>query len=110
MFDGTIDLTDAGELLGIEFPEDEDFDTLGGFITHTLGYIPDEGTTPYVDFSGWRFTVVIVDDRRIEKVRATHTPFTPIEDPEQTKSEPEKDDSKAETPSETTEKSDEKTA
>ena len=78
MFDGTIDLKDAGELLEIEFPEDEDYDTLAGFITHMLGYIPDEGTTPYIDFSGWRFTVVIVDDRRIEKVRAAHTPFTPV--------------------------------
>ena len=102
MFDGTIDLTDAGELLGIEFPEDEDFDTLGGFITHTLGYIPDEGTTPYVDFSGWRFTVVIVDDRRIEKVRAAHTPFTPVA--EESASEPKEDSETKE------EKTDEKTA
>lgn len=102
MFDGTIDLSDVGELLDIEFPEDEDFDTLGGFITHTLGYIPDEGTTPYIDFDGWRFTVVIIDDRRIEKVRAAHTPFTPVE----------KDDDSEEqkNPESKEEKSDEKTA
>ena len=102
MFDGTIDLKDAGELLEIEFPEDEDYDTLAGFITHMLGYIPDEGTTPYIDFSGWRFTVVIVDDRRIEKVRAAHTPFTPVA--EESASEPEKDSETKE------EKTDEKTA
>ncbi|HIT79960.1 MAG TPA: HlyC/CorC family transporter [Candidatus Faecivivens stercorigallinarum] len=102
MFDGTIDLKDAGELLEIEFPEDEDYDTLAGFITHMLGYIPDEGTTPYIDFSGWRFTVVIVDDRRIEKVRAAHTPFTPVA--EESASEPEKD------PETKDEKTDEKTA
>ena len=102
MFDGTIDLKDAGELLEIEYPEDEDYDTLAGFITHMLGYIPDEGTTPYIDFSGWRFTVVIVDDRRIEKVRAAHTPFTPVA--EESASEPEKD------PETKDEKTDEKTA
>ena len=102
MFDGTIDLKDAGELLEIEFPEDEDYDTLAGFITHMLGYIPDEGTTPYIDFSGWRFTVVIVDDRRIEKVRAAHTPFTPVA--EESASELEKDSETKD------EKTDEKTA
>ena len=102
MFDGTIDLKDAGELLEIEFPEDEDYDTLAGFITHMLGYIPDEGTTPYIDFSGWRFTVVIVDDRRIEKVRAAHTPFTPVA--EESASEPKEDSETKE------EKTDEKTA
>ena len=102
MFDGTIDLKDAGELLEIEFPEDEDYDTLAGFITHMLGYIPDEGTMPYIDFSGWRFTVVIVDDRRIEKVRAAHTPFTPVA--EESASELEKDSETKD------EKTDEKTA
>ena len=102
MFDGTIDLKDAGELLEIEFPEDEGYDTLTGFITHMLGYIPDEGTTPYIDFSGWRFTVVIVDDRRIEKVRAAHTPFTPVA--EESASEPKEDSETKE------EKTDEKTA
>ena len=102
MFDGTIDLKDAGELLEIEFPEDEDYDTLAGFITHMLGYIPDEGTTPYIDFSGWRFTVVIVDDRRIEKVRAAHTPFTSVA--EESASEPKEDSETKE------EKTDEKTA
>lgn len=70
LLDGTIDLADVAELLSIEFPEDEDYDTLGGFIIHTLGVIPDEGTNPFIDFSGWRFTVMNVDDRRIEEVRA----------------------------------------
>lgn len=70
LLDGTIDLADVAELLSVEFPEDEDYDTLGGFIIHTLGVIPDEGTNPFIDFSGWRFTVMNIDDRRIERVRA----------------------------------------
>ena len=70
LLDGTIDLSDLEDLTGIEFPEDEDFDTLGGFISHMLGFIPDEGTTPSIEYKGWRFTVVEIDDRRIEKVKA----------------------------------------
>ena len=70
ILEGTIDLCDITELIGIEFPEDEDFDTLGGFISHTLGYIPDEDSNPSVEYEGWVFTVLSVDDRRIEQVRA----------------------------------------
>ncbi len=70
LLEGTIDLTDLSELIDIDFPEDEDYDTLGGFISHTLGFIPDEGTTPSIEYGGWKFTVVSIDDRRIEKVKA----------------------------------------
>ena len=52
LLDGTIDLSDLEDLTGIEFPEDEDFDTLGGFISHMLGFIPDEGTTPSIEYKG----------------------------------------------------------
>ena len=83
LLDGTIDLADVTELLSVEFPEDEDYDTLGGFIIHTLGLIPDEGTNPFIDFSGWRFTVMNVDDRRIEKVRAARLQEEPSENPEE---------------------------
>lgn len=83
LLDGTIDLADVTELLSVEFPEDEDYDTLGGFIIHTLGLIPDEGTNPFIDFSGWRFTVMNVDDRRIEKVRAARLQEEPSENTEE---------------------------
>lgn len=74
ILNGTIELEELNELLSIEIPDDEDYDTLGGFITHTLGYLPIPGTHPYVDFGGWRFTVVRIDDRRIDLVRAVPTP------------------------------------
>ena len=83
LLDGTIDLADVTELLSVEFPEDEDYDTLGGFIIHTLGLIPDEGTNPFIDFSGWRFTVMNIDDRRIEKVRAARLQEEPSENMEE---------------------------
>ena len=74
ILNGTIELDELNEMLSIEIPEDEDYDTLGGFITHTLGFLPDPGTHPYVDFGGWRFTVVRIDDRRVDLVRAVPTP------------------------------------
>ena len=74
ILNGTIELDELNEMLSIEITEDEDYDTLGGFITHTLGFLPDPGTHPYVDFGGWRFTVVRIDDRRVDLVRAVPTP------------------------------------
>ena len=74
ILNGTIELDDLNEMLSIEIPDDEDYDTLGGFITHTLGFLPDPGTHPYVDFGGWRFTVLRIDDRRVDLVRALPTP------------------------------------
>lgn len=67
--DGTTDLEDVGSLLGVSFEEDEDFDTLGGFIIHMLGRIPKDDETPEVIYNGHRFTVLSMDERRIDKVK-----------------------------------------
>lgn len=67
--DGTTDLEDVGSLLGLSFEEDEDFDTLGGFIIHMLGRIPKDEETPQIVFNGYQFNVLSMDERRIDKVK-----------------------------------------
>lgn len=69
IMDGTTDLEDVGELLGVSFEEDEDFDTLGGFIIHMLGRIPKDDETPQITYSGYQFIVLSMDERRIDKVK-----------------------------------------
>lgn len=71
ILEGTIDLEDVGELTGLDFTdeEDEDLDTLGGFLIHRLGRIPDKDENPQIIHSGWRFTVLSMDERRIDKVK-----------------------------------------
>lgn len=66
---GTADTEDIAEELGIELPEDNDCDTIGGFVINLIGHIPDENEKPVVEFSGVRFTVISVDDKRIKKLR-----------------------------------------
>jgi putative hemolysin len=46
--------------------EDEDFETLGGFIVDRLGHIPKAGE--HFQWSGWRFEVVDMDRHRVDKV------------------------------------------
>lgn len=42
---------------------DEEFDTIGGYITHVFGHLPHRGET--VTIGAWHFVVAHADDRRI---------------------------------------------
>lgn len=71
--DGTADIEEVEELLGLHLPSGE-YDTVGGMIMAELGYIPAAGDTPSVEAAGYLFTVESMDDRRIEKVRVEKIP------------------------------------
>ncbi len=68
-FDGTTDIDEVAEVLGVEIPEGE-YDTIGGFIMALLDRIPEDGTVSEVDFENIHFTASEVEDRRIGNVRA----------------------------------------
>lgn len=61
------DVYSVAELLNIELPG-EDVDTLGGLIYDLMGHVPDQGES--TEFGGWRFTVLSLEGRRIDEVRA----------------------------------------
>ena len=67
--DGTTDIEEVAERLGIELPNG-DYDTRGGFIMAELGRIPGEDESPIIEYEGYSFRVDTVDDRRIEKITA----------------------------------------
>lgn len=71
--DGTTDIEEVEELLGIHFPEGE-YDTIGGFIMSELGRIPSEDEHPEIVFENCRFTVDSVDERRIEQITVEKLP------------------------------------
>lgn len=52
--EGTIDMDDVCDFLGIAM-EPEEYDTLSGFIIRKLGYIPENGKTPEIEYSGYSF-------------------------------------------------------
>jgi len=64
--DGRVSLWDLEEALGVEFPEDGTYETLAGFITARVGYLPEPGTV--VSWNNLRFTVKEADDRRVGMV------------------------------------------
>lgn len=71
---GTTDLGDVEELLGITFEDDEDYDTLGGYLIGRLGRIPDDEEKPEIAVGGWLFYVESIEEKRIEKVRTVRAP------------------------------------
>jgi CBS domain containing-hemolysin-like protein len=58
---------EINEQMGIDLPEDDDFDTVGGFVFSQLGRIPRTGEQ--VLWNESRITVLEVSRRRIERVR-----------------------------------------
>lgn len=76
--DGTTDLDEVDELVGVELPEG-DYDTLGGFVISLLGYLPSEiGDEPIIaEYENLRFTVLSIEERRIDKIKVE---ILPVED------------------------------
>jgi putative hemolysin len=57
--------------LGIDLPEDRDFATAAGYVLSVLKKLPNEGE--YFHDQGWRFEVVDMDGRKIDKLLACRT-------------------------------------
>lgn len=64
---GRVHIDEINERLGIELPEDDDYDTIGGFVFSELGHVPAPGEE--VVWQNIRVTVVEATRRRIERVR-----------------------------------------
>ncbi len=59
-------VSDVNEELGTEIPEDEDYETLGGFVLAELGHVPKRGET--FRGHGAEFKVLDASDRRVLRV------------------------------------------
>lgn len=69
LLDGLLDINDLKDLLEQESLPDEttgSFHTLGGFVMHCLGHIPQSGE--HFEWSGLRFEVVDMDGKRVDKI------------------------------------------
>lgn len=70
--DGEADPEDVFELFGVKLPEDHEYQTISGFVTDKLGYIPENVGVkpPVVEYENVKLVVVQVEDRSIVKIRA----------------------------------------
>lgn len=61
------DVNDAIESLGVEVPESEDYDTMGGYVLSKLGHIPVVGET--IETELFRVTVLEAEPTRVVKLK-----------------------------------------
>ena len=71
---GSAELDDVSEALDVEFPEDEESETLGGLVFAQLNVIPEDGSHPEVDVYGLHIRVEELSDRRVEWATVTKLP------------------------------------
>ena len=66
IIDGKITIYDLEEEITITFPDDREYDTLAGFILHSLGDIPEIGEQ--INYQEYKIKVKSIDGNRIDKV------------------------------------------
>ena len=69
---GYMPADEMADHLGINLPESRDYETVAGYLLSHFHHLPATGET--IDAQGWRFEVVDLDGRRIDKVIASRLP------------------------------------
>jgi putative hemolysin len=72
LLEGYMQADEMADVIGIDLPENRDYETVAGYVLSHMHHLPSVGET--VDAQGWRFEVVDLDGRRIDKVMATKLP------------------------------------
>ncbi|MCD4708961.1 MAG: hemolysin family protein [Candidatus Sabulitectum sp.] len=67
--DARLPIDDLNDLLGTDFEEEENYESVGGLVYHQLGHIPDAGESHDID--NWTFIVEKVSGQRILFVRVS---------------------------------------
>ncbi len=65
---GSMPVDEMAEILGVTLPETRSYHTVGGLVISELQHLPTTGE--HVETFGWRFEVIDLDERRIDKVLA----------------------------------------
>ena len=65
--EGKVPVESIGDLLGLQLPDSDDYDTIGGLIVHRLSRIPQEGTE--LEVEGLKLTVLRANSRMIQRVK-----------------------------------------
>ena len=65
--DARTSIDDVNDEFELSLPEDEDYETIGGFVFSRLGYIPK--TNESFDYENLKFTIASAETRRIKRIR-----------------------------------------
>ena len=74
IMDGFTPLEQVDEVLGSDFDETDEFDTLNGYLTSVLGHVPNIEEDKEIRTKGYLFTILGVENNTIQKVRVEKLP------------------------------------
>jgi putative hemolysin len=69
LLSGSMPVDEMADKIGIDLPENRSYETVAGFVLAKLQHLPKTGE--HVDIGSWRFEVIDLDGRRIDKVLAS---------------------------------------
>jgi putative hemolysin len=72
LISGSMPVDEMAERLALSIPQDGSYHTAAGFVLDQLGELPEIGKV--FDALGWRFEIVDLDGRRIDKILAKRIP------------------------------------
>jgi CBS domain containing-hemolysin-like protein len=70
--DARVYIDELNRVLGLSLPDDAGYDTLGGFVSTTLGRIPPTGAT--FDHAGVKYTVLDAEPQKVNRLRIELAP------------------------------------
>jgi len=70
--DARIYIDDLNDEFDLNLPEDEDYETIGGFVFSRLGYIPK--TDESFDYENLKFTIASAEARKIKRIKIQKVP------------------------------------
>jgi putative hemolysin len=76
--DARVYIDELNRVLGLNLSEDAGYDTLGGFVSTTLGKIPTAGTT--FENAGIKYTILDAEPQKVNRVKIEMTPAPVSED------------------------------
>ena len=77
---GMTPVDEAFEILGIPEEEDAEYDTLNGLIISCLEHIPEESEETVINYAGYEFRVLSIENKRINEVKVVKLEENDTED------------------------------
>ncbi len=71
LLSGAMPVDEMADKIHIKLPDNRAYETVAGFVLAALQHIPKTGE--HVETNGWRFEIVDLDGRRIDKVLASRS-------------------------------------
>jgi putative hemolysin len=77
LLDGMLEVDEFKEIFNLNMlPHEDEYETLSGFVMVSLGRVPQ--TADHFDWHGYKFEVIDMDGRRVDKVLVTTLPQRPL--------------------------------